>query len=81
MYFRLEDFIYQSMFLGNGTTPLSITVALQLFWMTSTSFRMLFQLLNKFINFPISSRLRTFQFLNVFNSFWRIDNFVHQPTL
>ena len=77
----LEDFVDQAMLLCDGTTPLTTTIPLQLLRVTRASFGMLFQFLYKLISFSISSGLRTFQFLKVFDSLWRIDNLIHQPTL
>ena len=64
----LKDFVNQAMLLCDGTAPLAIAVAFQWLRMTSARLGMLFQFLNKLIGFLVGGRLRTFQFLKVFNS-------------
>ncbi len=75
--FGFEDFVNQPVLFSNGTTPLTSTVTLQLFWMARTCLRMLHQLVEQFHRFLMCCRLATTQLGQVFFCLRRKNKFVH----
>ena len=75
--FGLEDFVNQSVLFGNGTTPLTSAVTLQLFGVACTCLRMQHQLVEQFHRFFVSCRLVAAQLGQIFFCLRRIYKFVH----
>ena len=78
--FGLEDFVYQTMLLGDATTPKRTSTSFESFRFASACLGMILQFLDDSINFLVSCGLRAFQPLKIFNRLRRVDNLVHQPT-